>query len=83
MKLLFLKLRLLSFCVVVAIVVFVASPAFAETLPSWNEGTAKKAIVQFVKDVSTTGSPKFVPQVERIAVFDNDGTLCGIKHDAR
>ena len=75
MKLLFLKLRLLSFCVVVTIVVFVTSPAFAETLPSWNEGPAKKSIVQFVKDVSTIGSPKFVPQAERIAVFDNDGTL--------
>ncbi|MCK4838461.1 MAG: hypothetical protein KAS94_06625 [Desulfobulbaceae bacterium] len=58
-----------------AIVALVASSAFAETLPSWNEGPTKKSIVQFVKDVSTIGSPKFVPQSERIAVFDNDGTL--------
>ena len=58
-----------------AIVALVASSAFAETLPSWNEGPTKKSIVQFVKDVSAIGSPKFVPQAERIAVFDNDGTL--------
>jgi phosphoglycolate phosphatase-like HAD superfamily hydrolase len=75
MKLLFLKLKSISFCVVVTIVVFVTSAAFAETLPSWNEGPAKTSIVQFVKDVSTAGSSKFVPQAERIAVFDNDGTL--------
>jgi acid phosphatase class B len=56
-------------------IIALSVPAFAETLSSWNEGPAKKSIVQFVKDVSTTGSPKFVPQAERIAVFDNDGTL--------
>jgi phosphoserine phosphatase len=59
------------------IIFLVVSSALAETLPSWNEGPAKKSIVQFVKAVSTAGSPKFVPQTERIAVFDNDGTLWG------
>jgi len=46
-----------------------------DPLPSWNEGKAKQAITQFVKDVSAAGGSKFVPPAERIAVFDNDGTL--------
>jgi phosphoglycolate phosphatase-like HAD superfamily hydrolase len=52
-------------------------PALAQTdpLPSWNDGAAKQAIVTFVKDTTTQGSPKFVPQAERIATFDQDGTL--------
>jgi len=44
-------------------------------LPSWNETAAKKAIVAFVERVSREGSPDFVPVPERIATFDNDGTL--------
>ncbi len=44
-------------------------------LPSWNEGPAKTAIVEFVGKVTREGSPDFVPVAERIAVFDNDGTL--------
>jgi hypothetical protein len=47
----------------------------AEVLPSWNDGPSKRAIVKFVTDVSTTGSPTFIPLADRIAVFDNDGTL--------
>jgi phosphoserine phosphatase len=47
----------------------------ADPLPSWNNGTAKKAIVEFVKVTTTKGGLKFVPPAERIAVFDNDGTL--------
>ena len=47
----------------------------AEPLPSWNEGQTKRAIVDFVKRVTTTGGADFVPLPERIAVFDNDGTL--------
>jgi phosphoglycolate phosphatase-like HAD superfamily hydrolase len=46
-----------------------------EQLPSWNEGPAKRAIVDFVADVTATGAPTFVPPAQRIAVFDNDGTL--------
>ena len=52
-----------------------ASFAAAEPLPSWNEGQAKHAIVDFVQRVTTAGGADFVPKPERIAVFDNDGTL--------
>ncbi|MCX7304139.1 MAG: HAD family hydrolase [Hyphomicrobiales bacterium] len=44
-------------------------------LPSWNDGAAKSAILDFVARVTTPGSPEFVPPPERIATFDNDGTL--------
>ncbi len=47
----------------------------ADPLPSWNEGAAKSSIVEFVSKVTRPGSPDFVPVPERIAVFDNDGTL--------
>jgi hypothetical protein len=47
----------------------------ATPLPSWNEGSVKKSIVDFVTRVTSEGSPDFVPPAERIAVFDNDGTL--------
>jgi haloacid dehalogenase-like hydrolase len=46
-----------------------------EPLPSWNETPTKKAIVAFVERVTQQGSPDFVPEAERIATFDNDGTL--------
>jgi phosphoglycolate phosphatase-like HAD superfamily hydrolase len=44
-------------------------------LESWNDGGAKRAIVDFVTQVTTANSPTFVPLAERIATFDNDGTL--------
>jgi hypothetical protein len=47
----------------------------AGELPSWNDGQAKQAITAFVARVSKPGTPDFVPVTERIAVFDNDGTL--------
>ncbi|QLG47509.1 HAD family hydrolase [Natrinema halophilum] len=46
-----------------------------EALPSWNDGRAKQAILAFVEKVTTPDSPDFVPPAERIATFDNDGTL--------
>jgi hypothetical protein len=46
-----------------------------DPLPSWNHGSAKQAIIDFVDRVTTEGGPGFVPPAERIAVFDNDGTL--------
>ena len=51
--------------------------AHAETdpLPSWNDGPAKQTIVEFVQATTTPGNPKFVPPAERIATFDQDGTL--------
>ena len=55
---------------------FAVSVALAEDpLPSWNDGPAKKGIVEFVQATTTQGSPKFVPPAERIATFDQDGTL--------
>ena len=47
----------------------------ADPLPSWNEGVAKKSVLQFVASVTKKGSPEFVSSGDRIAVFDNDGTL--------
>ncbi len=47
----------------------------ADPLPSWNSGSAKKSIIDFVTRVTAQGSPDFVPPAERIATFDNDGTL--------
>jgi phosphoglycolate phosphatase-like HAD superfamily hydrolase len=58
--------------------VLVALPALtvaADWLPGWNEGASKARIVQFVEDVTNPASRNFVPPAERIAVFDNDGTL--------
>ncbi|MGO7582321.1 HAD family hydrolase [Rhizobium ruizarguesonis] len=54
-----------------------ATSAFAQSdpLPSWNDTASKVAIVSFVEKVTGQGSPDFVPETERIAVFDNDGTL--------
>lgn len=52
-----------------------ASAQGADQLPSWNEGKAKQAIIAFVEGAVAEGSADFVPVPERIAVFDNDGTL--------
>jgi phosphoglycolate phosphatase-like HAD superfamily hydrolase len=53
-----------------------ALPAFAvDPLPSWNDATSKKALVAFVERVTKAGSSDFTPVAERIATFDNDGTL--------
>ena len=49
--------------------------AFADPLPSWSEGGAKEAIISFVEDVTDPQAEAFVPTPDRIAVFDNDGTL--------
>jgi hypothetical protein len=53
----------------------VADARSTDPLPSWNSGLSKSAIVQFVKDVTRKGGSDFVPPAERIATFDNDGTL--------
>jgi hypothetical protein len=47
----------------------------ADALPSWNDGNAKQSILTFVAKVTKEGSPESVPPAERIATFDNDGTL--------
>jgi len=60
-----------------AILAYAALPslAHADALPSWNDGANKTRIVRFVEDVTDPASRNFVPPAERIAVFDNDGTL--------
>jgi phosphoglycolate phosphatase-like HAD superfamily hydrolase len=53
-----------------------AAPAQApDSLPSWNDGPVKKSITDFVPRVTTLGSADFVPRDQRVATFDNDGTL--------
>src|SRR6185436_20895274 len=61
----------------VALLAATADRVAAQTdpLPSWNEGAAKKAIVDFVQATTSQGTPTFVPPAERVAVFDQDGTL--------
>ena len=60
---------------------FLSASAQAQTtassgaLPSWNDGPAKQAILDFVRATTDQASPKFVPPEERIATFDQDGTL--------
>ena len=53
----------------------IAAHAQIDPLPSWNDGATKKSIIDFVARVTTEGGPDFVPVSERIATFDNDGTL--------
>jgi hypothetical protein len=58
------------------VLLLLASTAFAaDPLPSWNDTAPKRAIVTFVEQVTREGSTNFVPIAERIATFDNDGTL--------
>jgi hypothetical protein len=52
-----------------------ATAQTADRLPSWKDGKAKQSIIAFVARVTREGSPDFVPPAERIATFDNDGTL--------
>jgi len=62
---------------VLAAALLAGAPALAasDPLPSWNPGAAKQAIVELVRKTTDSSSPDFVPRAERIAVFDNDGTL--------
>src|SRR5262249_3417755 len=66
----FVQPGLVSFIVLASIGALAAEP-----LPSWNDGLAKQSILRFVESVTREGAPTFVPPPERIAVFDNDGTL--------
>jgi phosphoglycolate phosphatase-like HAD superfamily hydrolase len=61
---------------ILALLVFsLQARAQTDPLPSWNDGAAKQAIIEFVRATTTRGSPEFVPPEERIATFDQDGTL--------
>ena len=63
-------------CVLTLAFSLIAMPSRAEDLlPSWNDTAPRRAIVAFVERVTKEGSADFVPVAERIAVFDNDGTL--------
>jgi phosphoglycolate phosphatase-like HAD superfamily hydrolase len=65
---------LVAICCWVALI-FPAQAQVQDPLPSWNKGPAKQAILDFVKATTDPASPKFVPPTERIATFDQDGTL--------
>ena len=67
--------KLLTLIFVALSFISVAFIRAADPLPSWNDTVSKKAIVAFVEKVTKEGSPDFVPVAERIATFDNDGTL--------
>jgi len=61
--------------ILLSLAIFTNAAAAADSLPSWNDTAPKKAIVAFVENVTREGSPTYVPVAERIATFDNDGTL--------
>ena len=66
------RIRAMGVAVVAAVLPLAA---LADPLPSWNDTTTKAAIIAFVEDVTDPDSASFVPEDDRIAVFDNDGTL--------
>ncbi len=67
--------RVLALALVAWLAVSTQAFAQADPLPSWNDGKAKQSIIDFVAKVTKEGSPDFAPTAERIATFDNDGTL--------
>lgn len=64
-----------GWCLSVALFFSLHLSAQEDPLPSWNDGAVKQSIITFVKTVTTEGTPQFVPVEDRIATFDNDGTL--------
>src|SRR3984957_7934081 len=72
-----LRRAFIALLLAVGIVALLVTSALAQTdpLPSWNDGAVKKSITDFVARVTTQGGPDFVAVPERIATFDNDGTL--------
>ncbi|MGX1786579.1 HAD family hydrolase [Bosea sp. NPDC055332] len=71
------KLRTILAVAVFALLGFAPAGVLAQTdpLPSWNDGKSKSAILDFVRTVTQEGGPGYVKPEERIATFDNDGTL--------
>ena len=61
--------------VLVILMMMASSLSAGDPLPSWNEGPSRAAILNFVSAVTTEGSPDFIDPADRIATFDNDGTL--------
>ncbi|MGE8567818.1 MAG: HAD family hydrolase [Achromobacter sp.] len=71
-----LPVRFAQRCYAMLALLLIACAAHAQTaLPSWNEGPSRQAILEFVDAVTKEGGPDYVAPVDRIAVFDNDGTL--------
>ncbi len=70
-------IRQLLLCLITVVLASVAAPAHAQSdpLPSWNDGPAKARILAFVQAVTEPGGKSYVAPADRIAVFDNDGTL--------
>jgi haloacid dehalogenase-like hydrolase len=64
-----------TFFVSVLLTLSVGTVNAADPLPSWNDGASKSAIIEFVGKITRDNSPGYLPEPERIAVFDNDGTL--------
>ncbi|MGA2257138.1 MAG: HAD family hydrolase [Thermoguttaceae bacterium] len=69
------KVALLAASALLMVVLSARSARAQDPLPSWNDGPAKQAIVNFVHTTTDEASPQFVPPAERIATFDQDGTL--------
>jgi phosphoglycolate phosphatase-like HAD superfamily hydrolase len=67
--------RLMAFTALTVLLLALSAQAQTDPLPSWNDGPSKQAIVDFVRATTDQSSPKFVPPEERIATFDQDGTL--------
>ncbi|HYW70156.1 MAG TPA: haloacid dehalogenase-like hydrolase, partial [Pyrinomonadaceae bacterium] len=65
----------MAVALVLALTVITIKGQAGDPLPSWNDTAPKKAVIAFVERVTKEGSPDFVPVAERIATFDNDGTL--------
>jgi hypothetical protein len=70
-----LKTVLMAAAFIGALAFTTVSSQAADPLPSWNDGPAKQSIIAFVEKVTKPDSPDFVPIPDRIATFDNDGTL--------
>src|SRR5262245_32475249 len=60
---------------VLLLLAVVQNASCQDPLPSWNDGPVKKSLMDFVVRVTKEGGLEFVPVPERIAAFDNDGTL--------
>ena len=73
-RLLLASLALISVCLF-PVLALAQPPSTGDPLPSWNDGAAKQAILDFVKATTDRSSPNFVPPEARIATFDQDGTL--------
>ena len=67
--------RSLALTVLLFVCLLPSAHAQTDPLPSWNNTTPKQTIINFVQRVTHQGSPDFVPADQRIATFDNDGTL--------